>query len=210
MSQIPIMIAMLAGQQYGHETPFSESPGWQARYGDQEVSQFRGAELIAEKWDISRDDMEEFAVESHERALRAPRRGPLRERDRPARRPARSTKGRASPTGRRSGRCRRSIPGGRLTAAVSSQISDASAALLIAGEQAVKDHGLKPRARIHHIACAPTTRLHAHAHRSRQPSTRSRKAGHDDRRHRPGRDQRGVRVGRARVAEGERGSISRR
>ncbi|HET7522564.1 MAG TPA: beta-ketoacyl synthase N-terminal-like domain-containing protein, partial [Acidimicrobiales bacterium] len=71
MSQIPIMSAMEAGQKFGHETPFSESPGWQARYGDQEISQFRGAEMIAEKWNISRDDMEEFAVESHERALKA-------------------------------------------------------------------------------------------------------------------------------------------
>ena len=70
MSQIPISAAMLAGQEYGHETPFSESPGWQKRYGDQEVSQFRGAKLIAQKWDISRADMEAFAVESHERALR--------------------------------------------------------------------------------------------------------------------------------------------
>ena len=41
------------------------SPGWDARYGTQEVSQFRGAEMIAEKWDISREDMEAFAVESH-------------------------------------------------------------------------------------------------------------------------------------------------
>src|SRR5918993_2690529 len=71
MSQIPISAAMLAGEAYGHDTPFSGSPGWQARYGDQEVSQFRSAEMIAEKWDCSRDDMEAFAVESHERAIRA-------------------------------------------------------------------------------------------------------------------------------------------
>ena len=38
------------------------------RYGTQEVSQFRGAEMIAEKWDISREDMEAFALESHQRA----------------------------------------------------------------------------------------------------------------------------------------------
>jgi len=44
------------------------------------------------------------------------------------------------------------IEGGRITAAVSSQISDASAAMLIASEQAVKDHGLKPRARVHHLS----------------------------------------------------------
>jgi acetyl-CoA C-acetyltransferase len=151
MSQIPIMSAMVAGQAYGHETPFSNSPGWQARYGDQEVSQFRGAEMIAEKWNISRDDMEQFAVESHERALRARAEGrfeneivPLGECtfDEGPREPN-WDKIRSLPT---------LIEGGRLTAAVSSQISDASAALLIAGEQAVKDHGLKPRARIHHMS----------------------------------------------------------
>src|SRR3954447_12974850 len=71
MSAIPISAAMLAGEAYGFETPFSGSPGWEARYGTQEVSQFRAAEMIAEKWDISREDMEAFAVESHERALRA-------------------------------------------------------------------------------------------------------------------------------------------
>ena len=44
------------------------------------------------------------------------------------------------------------VEGGRVTAAVASQISDASASLLIASEQAVKDHGLTPRARIHHMS----------------------------------------------------------
>ncbi len=74
-----------SGVPFGHQTPFSNSPGWQARYGDQEISQFRGAELIAEKWNISREDMEEFAVESHVRALRRARRGSVRQRDRRAR-----------------------------------------------------------------------------------------------------------------------------
>src|SRR3954465_7728001 len=41
MSAIPISAAMLAGEQFGFTTPFAESPGWNARYGDQEVSQFR-------------------------------------------------------------------------------------------------------------------------------------------------------------------------
>src|SRR6185437_14436266 len=71
MSAIPISAAMLAGEQYGFANPFSGSPGWQARYGTQEVSQFRSAEMIAEHWNITRDDMEAFAVESHTRALRA-------------------------------------------------------------------------------------------------------------------------------------------
>src|SRR6476660_6508784 len=71
MSQIPLSSAMTLAAPLGFTDPFTGSPGWVARYGDGEVSQFRGAELIAEKWDISREDMEAFAVESHERALRA-------------------------------------------------------------------------------------------------------------------------------------------
>jgi acetyl-CoA C-acetyltransferase len=151
MSQVPIMSAMLAGAALGHETPFSGSPGWRARYGDEEVSQFRGAELIAEKWNISRDDMEEFAVESHERALRARAEGRF-EREIVPLGDATFDEGPREPNWEKI----RSLPplseGGRITAAVSSQISDASAALLIAGEQAVRDHGLTPRARIHHLS----------------------------------------------------------
>ena len=71
MSAIPISAAMLVGQQYGFTTPFAESPGWAARYGDVEISQFNSAEMIAEKWDISREDMEEFALASHDRARTA-------------------------------------------------------------------------------------------------------------------------------------------
>ena len=151
MSQIPIMSAMLAGVPFGHETPFSESPGWKARYGDEEVSQFRAAELIAEKWNISRDDMEAFAVESHERALRARAEGRFENEIVPLG-DVTFDEGPREPNWEKI----RSLPplaeGGRITAAVSSQISDASAALLIASEQAVKDHGLKPRARIHHLS----------------------------------------------------------
>jgi acetyl-CoA C-acetyltransferase len=151
MSQIPISSAMLAGQPYGHETPFSESPGWKERYGDQEVSQFRGAEMIAEKWDISRADMEQFAVESHVRAIRAREEGRFENEIVPLNgltfdegpREPNWDKIRSLPT---------LVEGGRLTAAVSSQISDASAAMLIASEGALKTHGLTPRARIHHLS----------------------------------------------------------
>ena len=151
MSAIPISAAMLAGEPYGFENPFSGSPGWEARYGTQEVSQFRSAEMIAEKWDLSREDMEEFAVESHRRALRAQAVGRFDREIEPLNgltfdegpREPDLAKIRSLPT---------LVEGGRLTAAVSSQISDASAALLIASEQAVATHGLKPRARIHHLS----------------------------------------------------------
>src|SRR5207302_8318640 len=71
MSKIPITSSMMAGEQYGFSDPFSGSKGWMARYGDQEVSQFRGAELIAEKWGLTREAMEEFSVDSHIKALKA-------------------------------------------------------------------------------------------------------------------------------------------
>ena len=71
MSAIPISSAMTLAEPLGFETPFKGSTGWEKRYGDQEVSQFRGAQMIADKWDISREDMEAFALQSHERALRA-------------------------------------------------------------------------------------------------------------------------------------------
>ena len=62
MSQIPISSAMIVGEQFGFTSPTNESKSWLHRYGDQEISQFRGAELIAEKWDISREEMEQFAL----------------------------------------------------------------------------------------------------------------------------------------------------
>jgi acetyl-CoA C-acetyltransferase len=151
MSMIPISTAMLAGQPLGFEDPFSGSEGWVKRYGTQEVSQFRAAEMIAEKWGISRDDMEAFAVESHERALRAQAEGrfereiaPLNGLDR--------DEGPREPNWEKIRSLKTLVDGGRLTAAVSSQISDASAAMLIVNEKALGDHGLTPRARIHHLS----------------------------------------------------------
>jgi acetyl-CoA C-acetyltransferase len=151
MSAIPISAAMLAGEQFGFTTPFAESPGWAARYGDQEVSQFRSAEMIAEKWDISRADMEAFAVESHERALRAQAEGRFDREIVPLGEVSRD-EGPRAPDLDKIRSLRTLVEGGRLTAAVSSQISDASAALLIASEDAVQRHNLTPRARIHHLS----------------------------------------------------------
>jgi acetyl-CoA C-acetyltransferase len=149
MSAIPISYAMIAGQALGFPDPFSGSPGWQRRYGDQEISQFRSAEMIAEKWDISRAEMERFAVTSHERALRAAAEGRFDREivpvagltaDEPPRQPDWAKI--------------RSLPplthGGRITAAVSSSIADAAAALLVVNEAGLRAHGLTPRARVHH------------------------------------------------------------
>src|SRR5580700_5399872 len=69
MSMIPIGASMIAGQAYGFADPFSGSDGWRARYGEQEISQFRAADLIAAKWALGRAEMEEFALASHQRAI---------------------------------------------------------------------------------------------------------------------------------------------
>lgn len=73
MTQIPIAFASRrAAEPLGlTEGPFAGSEGWRARYGDRPVNQFHGAELIAAKWGITRRDQEEFALRSHQRAIRA-------------------------------------------------------------------------------------------------------------------------------------------
>jgi acetyl-CoA C-acetyltransferase len=152
MSSIPIAAAMLVGRQYGYTTPFAESPGWRARYGDQEVSQFRGAELIAEKWDISREDMEAFAYRSHQRALQAIDEGRFDREVEPLGEVTVDEGPRRDTSLEKMARLAPLLEGGRLTAAVSSQISDAASAILVASERAVREHGLAPRARLHHLS----------------------------------------------------------
>ena len=152
MSAIPISAAMTVAEPFGYTDPFSTSKGWVARYGTQEVSQFRSADMIAEKWDISREDMEAFAIESHRRAVQATDEGRF-ENEIVAFEGITADEGPRRETNIEKMKSLKPLTeGGRVTAAVASQISDASAAMLIASEAAVKAHGLKPRARIHHLS----------------------------------------------------------
>ncbi|MDP6866870.1 MAG: acetyl-CoA C-acetyltransferase [Acidimicrobiales bacterium] len=152
MSMIPIGLALEAAKPFGHDDPFTGSTGWVDRYGTQEVSQFRGAEMIAEKWNLSREEMEVYAFESHERAIRAIDEG----RFDPEISPLAGVEVDEGP--RRGGSLEKMaqlaplVEGGRLTAALASQVSDGAAAVLVASERAVADHGLTPRARIHHMS----------------------------------------------------------
>jgi acetyl-CoA C-acetyltransferase len=151
MSMIPISSAMTLAVGLGFTDPFTGSEGWVKRYGDGEVSQFNSAEMIATKWDISRDDMEAFAVESHERAIRARAEGRFEREIVPVGEVAHD-EGPREPNWEKIRSLQPLLEGGRVTAAVSSQISDASAALLVCSEQALQTHGLTPRARIHHMS----------------------------------------------------------
>ncbi|MBW8910446.1 MAG: acetyl-CoA C-acetyltransferase [Sphingomonas sp.] len=151
MNAIPISGAMYAGQTYGFETPFSTSPAWNARYGSEEVNQIYAAEKIAKTWDISRRDMEEYALESNLRAERAIDEGRFEREILPVGDFRTDETVRRGSTLDGMAALKTVREGGIITAGVSSQISDAAAAVLIASEKAVKDHGLKPRARIHHL-----------------------------------------------------------
>jgi acetyl-CoA C-acetyltransferase len=152
MNAIPISAAMYAGEPYGFANPFNTSPGWVARYGDGLLNQIASAQMIADKWGISRVAMEEFAFASHQRAQAASEAGwfageiaPLEGLDRDETiRPGTTLEGLAA--------LNPVAEGGTITAGVASQNCDGAAALLVASERAVKEHGLKPRARVHHIS----------------------------------------------------------
>ncbi|MDH3752488.1 MAG: acetyl-CoA C-acetyltransferase [Acidimicrobiia bacterium] len=152
MSAIPISASMEAGEAYGFEDPFSTSKGWLERYGDQEISQFRGAELIAEKWGLRREQLEEFALESHTRALAAIDESRFDREILPYGDVAVDEGPRRGTSLEKMASLAPLEEGGRITAAVASQISDGAAVMLIASEQAVADHGLTPRARVHHMS----------------------------------------------------------
>jgi len=152
MSQIPIGSSMSLARELGHDDPFSGSKGWRDRYGDQPVTQFHGAEMIAEQWEITREDMERFALESHRRAAAAIEEGRFDREVVPIAGVKHDEGPRPDTTLEKMAGLRTLQPGGRLTAALASQISDGAAALLIASERAVEQFGLTPRARIHHLS----------------------------------------------------------
>ncbi|QNG17469.1 acetyl-CoA C-acetyltransferase [Rhodococcus triatomae] len=151
MSRIPISSAMVVGKQYGFDTPTSGSEGWTRRYGDEEVSQFRGAEMIAEKWDLSREELERWALQSHQRAKSAIAEGRFEREIVPFGDTA-VDEGPRETSLEKMASLQTLVEGGRLTAAVASQISDGASAVTLASGEAVEKYGLTPRARIHHLS----------------------------------------------------------
>ena len=150
MSSLPISSAMLAGREYGFDDPFTGSTGWVERFGSAEVSQFNGAQMMADKWNISRLEMEEWALQSHNRARAAIAEGRFAGEYVPMAGLEADETTRESTLEKMA-----SLPvlveGGSLTAAVASQICDGASAGLLASGEAVKKYGLKPRARIHNL-----------------------------------------------------------
>ncbi|RYD41468.1 MAG: acetyl-CoA C-acyltransferase, partial [Sphingomonadales bacterium] len=123
-------------------------------------SQFMGAEMIVKKYGLTKDDLDAYALESHRRGKAATEAGHFK----------REIVGVEidTPDGRQTHLVDEGIrfdatlegiagvkilqEGGSITAASASQICDGASAALVVSEQALKDHGLTPRARIHHIS----------------------------------------------------------
>jgi acetyl-CoA C-acetyltransferase len=146
MAKVPMGSSIVSGMDF----PFGG--GWTQRYGDQEISQFRGAQLMAEKWGFKRQDLEEFALESHRRASEAIESGYFDREIAPVAGLTKDEGARPDTSLEKMAGLKPLRDGWDITAAVSSQISIGASALLIASEEAVKRHNLTPRARIHTLA----------------------------------------------------------
>jgi acetyl-CoA C-acetyltransferase len=126
--------------------------GWAQRYGDEEISQFRGAQLIAEKWGFSREDLERFSLESHRRAIRAIDEGRFMEEIAPIAGVDTDEGARRDTSLETMAQLKPLREGWTLTAAMASQMSVGAAAVLVASERAVHVHNLTPIARVHALS----------------------------------------------------------
>ncbi|MBS9376287.1 acetyl-CoA C-acetyltransferase [Rhodococcus sp. B50] len=151
MSTVPISSAGRVDPAFGE--PFLGSDGWTQRYGRVQPSQFTAAEQIAQKWSITRDEMEEFALTSHRRAVHAIEEGRFEREIIPLGAVSTDSCPRRDTSLEKMAALRSISPDGLITAGLASQNCDGAAAVLLASERAVREHNLRPRARIHHVSC---------------------------------------------------------
>jgi len=164
MSLVPIGSNVMDGLAAGRGMPFNGENMTQ-RYPGIMFSQFEGAEILAAKYDITRQEMEELAVASHKHGFEATKEGRFKNEiipvkgvnpkdnstfdhivDEGIRWPADKEKLAKLPVLK--------SDGGRITAATSSQICDGASAILICNEAGLKKLGLRPRARVVALALA--------------------------------------------------------
>ena len=136
-----------------------KSPGLEEKYPGIQWSQFMGAEMIAQKHQFSKDDLDRFALRSHEKAAKATKDGAFEAEIVPVE--IETPEGEEMHTvdeGIRFDATLEGIAGvkllspeGKITAATSSQICDGSSAVLVVSEEALKTHGFTPMARIHNL-----------------------------------------------------------
>lgn len=151
MTQIPISSAMIAAEPMGFSDPFTGSKGWVERYGDVPPTQFKSAQMIADKWELSRKELEVYSLESHKRALNAIKEGRFDREIVPLEGVTMDETPRES-TLEKMAELEGIFGCDKVTAGVASQTCDAASALLVVSEAALKRYNLTPRARIHHMS----------------------------------------------------------
>jgi acetyl-CoA C-acetyltransferase len=159
MTRVPMGLAVMLPLQAGIGTgPWPQSI--KDRYGVTEFSQFTGAEMIARNYQMSREELDAFALESHRRAAAAADRGdfdaeivPLTvtQEDGAERQHTRDEGIRFDASLEGLAGLRTLKPDGVVTAGNASQICDGASGVMVVSEKALKDHGLTPLARIDHL-----------------------------------------------------------
>jgi acetyl-CoA C-acetyltransferase len=159
MSRVPMGLSVTLAAQAGFGNPMS--PAQQARYPNIQFSQFMGAEMVAEKYNLTRDEIDAWGYRSHQRAIAATQAGAFKGEITPI--TIKDAEGNESQhtvdEGIRFDASLEAIKGvkllregGRITAATSSQICDGASAIMVVSEKALKEHGLTPIARVHHLS----------------------------------------------------------
>jgi acetyl-CoA acetyltransferase family protein len=162
MSQVPIGAAIIDSFKAGHGQPFN-GKGMEARYPGVQFSQFAGAEMMANRWELSRERLDSFALASHQKAKAATEAGYFDKEIVPVEGdlPSGEKEMVTVDEGIRFDASIESLSGlkalsedGVLTAGSSSQICDGAAAIMIVNDAGLKKLGIKPRAKIVALALA--------------------------------------------------------
>ena len=159
MTRVPMGLSVMLPAMEGFGVP--TSPRLEDRYPNIQVSQFMGAEMVAAKYGLTKDQLDEFGYHSHQRAIAATQGGAFKDEilalDGLDKEGAvvrhdsdEGIRYDVSIDGMRAVKLLQE--GGRITAATSSQICDGASGVMIVSEKALKEHGLTPMARIHHLS----------------------------------------------------------
>ena len=158
MTRVPMGSPVILALKAGLGSPMS--PAQQKRYPNIQFSQFMGAEMVAAKYKLNREQLDEWGFRSHQRAIAATQAGAFNDEIVPIE--ITDAEGNTSrhmvDEGIRfegSLEAMRTVKllqeGGQLTAATSSQICDGASGVMVVNEAGLKRLGVEPMARIHHL-----------------------------------------------------------
>ncbi|MAN60991.1 MAG: acetyl-CoA C-acyltransferase [Parvibaculum sp.] len=158
MTRVPMGLPMSLPVKNGFG--FYVSPHMKERYPDVQFSQFAGAEMMAKKYGLTKDELDQYGFRSHEKAIAATQAGDfddeilgleveLEDGTKEVHKVDEGIRFNASLEGIQG--VKLLVEGGALTAATSSQICDGASAVMVVNERGLKDLGVDPIARIHHL-----------------------------------------------------------